>query len=176
MSLEIKEISIEKINPAPYNPRVDLTPSNREYKYIQNSITKFGYVEPIIWNETTGNIVGGHQRFKILKAQGFDKVQVVVVHFDEQTEKACNLALNRAVGQWDDDKLDLLLCEMKSKDYDMSPFGFEEISFDWDSIEELSEDSYQEPDKERITCPCCGFIDESRHFKKTDKPIEESGT
>ena len=111
MSLEIREIEIEKIIPAPYNPRVDLTSNNKEYKYIENSINKFGYVEPIIWNEDTGHIVGGHQRFKILKAQGLKTIQVVVVHFDSQTEKACNLALNRAVGQWDDDKLDLLLCE-----------------------------------------------------------------
>lgn len=174
MSLEIREIEIEKIIPAPYNPRVDLTSNNKEYKYIENSINKFGYVEPIIWNEDTGHIVGGHQRFKILKAQGLKTIQVVVVHFDSQTEKACNLALNRAVGQWDDDKLDLLLCEMKGKDYDMSQFGFEEISFNWDSVDELSEDSYEEPDNPKITCPHCGFRDEKRHFKKAQKPLEEN--
>ena len=170
MSLEIREIAVERISPAPYNPRVDLTPEDREYGYIENSIHRFGYIEPIVWNEETGRIVGGHQRFKILKAQGAETVQVVVVHFDEEKEKACNLALNRAVGKWDDDKLDLLLCEMKGKGYDMEPFGFEEIEFDWDDVKDLSEDTYEEPDNPRTTCPHCGFTDESRHFRKTSKP------
>ena len=26
----------------------------------------FGYVDPVIWNEVTGNIVGGHQRYNCL--------------------------------------------------------------------------------------------------------------
>ncbi|WP_268988045.1 hypothetical protein [Paenibacillus polymyxa] len=25
-----------------------------------------GYIDPIIWNERTGNIVDGHQRYKIM--------------------------------------------------------------------------------------------------------------
>ncbi|MDD2300189.1 MAG: hypothetical protein PHU69_11195 [Fermentimonas sp.] len=33
-------------------------------------MTEFGYVEPIVWNEETGNIVGGHQRYKILLEAG----------------------------------------------------------------------------------------------------------
>ena len=35
---------------------------------------------PIVWNEVGGNIVGGHQRCKVLKAEGATEVDCVVVH------------------------------------------------------------------------------------------------
>ena len=44
---------------------------------------EFGYVEPIVWNKRTGNIVGGHQRYKILIDMGMQEVDCVVVDLDE---------------------------------------------------------------------------------------------
>ena len=45
-------------------------PGDAEYEKLRTSIEEFGYVEPVIWNKRTGNIVGGDQRFKILTEQG----------------------------------------------------------------------------------------------------------
>lgn len=50
---------IEKKNtadllPADYNPRKDLKPGDAEYEKLKRSIEQFGYVEPVIWNQTTG--------------------------------------------------------------------------------------------------------------------------
>ncbi len=69
--MKIEAIKIEKINPAAYNPRIDLKPGNPQYEKLKKSINTFGYVEPLVWNSRTGNLVGGHQRFKILKEIGF---------------------------------------------------------------------------------------------------------
>ena len=66
----IKKIPIGRINPAPYNPRRDLKPDDAQYQHLVRSMEEFGCVEPLIWNPRTGNLVGGHQRFKVLVAQG----------------------------------------------------------------------------------------------------------
>ena len=88
MDINIQTIAIDKLNPAKYNPRVDLQPGDPEYEKLKRSIKEFGYVEPIIWNKRTGNVVGGHQRLKILKSEGHKEVKVSVVDLDDNKEKA----------------------------------------------------------------------------------------
>lgn len=136
VSPDLKYIPVEQMNPAPYNPRVDLSPDSPEYQHIKNSLDSFGYLDPIVWNKRTGNIVSGHQRYKIMVDGGATELMVRVVDFDEDTEKACNLAMNKAVGLWDEEKLNTLLEEMKGTSWDMSDFGF-----DLSELEELDEDS-----------------------------------
>ena len=60
--------------PADYNPRKDLKPGDAEYEKLKRSIEQFGYVEPVIWNKTTGFVVGGHQRLKVLLDMGITEV------------------------------------------------------------------------------------------------------
>jgi ParB-like chromosome segregation protein Spo0J len=78
-----------------------LKPGDPEYEKLLRSVEEFGYVEPIIWNERTGNIVGGHQRFKVLMQLGYTEVQCVVLDIDDAREKALNIALNKIVGEFD---------------------------------------------------------------------------
>ena len=112
--MEIRTIPTEKMNPAKYNPRRPLKPGNPAYEKLRKSIEEFGYVEPIIWNEQTGNIVGGHQRFSILVADGMTEIECSVVNMDPIKEKELNLALNRISGQWDNDSLSDLLQEIQN--------------------------------------------------------------
>ena len=49
---------------------------------------------PIVWNERSGNIVGGHQRFKHLVESGEKDVDVVVVDLDDNEEMSLNIVLN----------------------------------------------------------------------------------
>ena len=84
--MELKMIEIEKLNPAPYNPRKTLTPDEPEYAKLERSILTFGEVEPIVWNERTGNVVGGHQRLNVLKRLGRAKALVSVVDLDSDSE------------------------------------------------------------------------------------------
>ena len=74
--MEIRKVPISLLNAAPYNPRKDLQPGDPEYQKIARSIEKYGCVEPIIWNEKTGNVIGGHQRLKVLAATGAVEVDV----------------------------------------------------------------------------------------------------
>lgn len=128
--MDIRKISIEQINPAPYNPRVDLQPGDPEYEKLKRSIEEFGYVEPLVWNEQTGNLVGGHQRFKILQQQGIQEVEVSVVNKNIDKEKALNIALNKISGRWDDEKLSVLLQELEESQVGIEVTGFEKTEFD----------------------------------------------
>ncbi len=52
-------------------------------------------MEPVIWNKTTGRVVGGHQRLKVLIDLGIAEIDCVVVETDDAKEKALNIALNK---------------------------------------------------------------------------------
>ena len=75
MRFEKRNVNI--LTPADYNPRKDLQPGDKEYEKIKNSISEFGYVDPIIIN-SDDTIIGGHQRLKVLKDLGFTEVDCVV--------------------------------------------------------------------------------------------------
>ncbi|MDP3057908.1 MAG: ParB N-terminal domain-containing protein, partial [bacterium] len=82
--MRIEKIQSGRLNPAVYNPRKDLKPGDKEYEKLKRSIEEFGYVEPIIWNRQTDNVVGGHQRLKILLELGYTEIDCVVIDLDEQ--------------------------------------------------------------------------------------------
>ena len=126
----IEKIKIDKLNPAEYNPRKDLKPGDPEYEKLKQSIQAFGYVEPVLWNKKTGNIIGGHQRYKVLVELGQTEIDCVVVDMDLENEKALNIALNKVSGEWDKDKLMLLISDLQSWDFDVSLTGFDTSELD----------------------------------------------
>lgn len=122
----MKPMPISELKPADYNPRKDLQPGDPEYEKLKRSLTEFGYVEPVIWNSTTGHVVGGHQRLKVLEDLGHNTVHVIVVELDEIREKALNIALNKISGEWDNDKLALLIADLDASDFDAELTGFDD--------------------------------------------------
>ena len=129
--MDIRVIPVAQMKPAKYNPRKDLKPGDPAYEKIRRSLTDFGYVDPIIWNEVTGNIVGGHQRFKVLTAEGATELQCVVVHIEKpEDEKALNIVLNKATGEWEPVALADLLQNLQSANYDLDSTGFDAAEID----------------------------------------------
>ena len=117
--------NIQDLIPAAYNPRKDLQPGDPEYEKLKRSLDEFGYVEPVIWNKRTGNVVGGHQRLKVLQQEGISEIDCVVIDMDTEKEKALNIALNKISGDWDTDKLALLITDLQGSDFDVSLTGFD---------------------------------------------------
>lgn len=126
--MKLQEVELKKLNAAAYNPRITLEPGMEEYEKLKKSIETFGDVEPIVWNKTTSNVVGGHQRLQVLRDLGYKKATVSVVEMDEAAEKRLNLALNKARGDWDGEKLEALLAEMDPDALDVSGFGADEVA------------------------------------------------
>lgn len=111
----IETVPLSSLKPAPYNPRkID----SEAMTALQESLSRFGYVEPLVWNKRSGYVVGGHQRLKALKREKRTAVPVVVVDLDEVAERQLNVALNNhhAAGQFDDEKLSSLLSELRAAD------------------------------------------------------------
>lgn len=143
MRIERKKIS--ELIPAPYNPRKDLKPGDAEYEKLKRSIKELGYVEPIIWNERTGYVVGGHQRLKVLQELGETEIDCVIVDMPEAKEKALNVALNKIGNKWDLDKLNAVFDDLRNTEIDISLTGFDigdiDISFN-DESDEKEENGY----------------------------------
>ena len=123
--MQIDKIPVAKLKAAEYNPRRALKPGDAEYEKLKRSITEFGYVEPVIWNKQTGNVVGGHQRLTVMRDLGITEIDCVVVDLDPMREKALNVALNKIQGEWDKDKLAALLTEFDGSEFDVTLTGFD---------------------------------------------------
>ena len=130
---EIRFMPIDRLVPAPYNPRKILTPEDKPWRKLRKSIEEFGLVEPLIWNETTGHVVGGHMRLSILKHLNWTEAPVCVAHLSEAREKALNVILNNgdAQSRYDADKLQALLTELEGEP------EFELTGFDRSHLDDL---------------------------------------
>ena len=141
----IEKKNTAELLPADYNPRKDLKPGDPEYEKLKRSIEQFGYVEPVIWNKVTGRVVGGHQRLKVLIDMGIAEVECVVVEMDADKEKALNIALNKISGEWDKDKLALVIADLQGADFDVSLTGFDPAELD-DLFKESINDGIHDDD------------------------------
>lgn len=139
-----------------YVPLDDLTPADRNAKghapeVIAASIGRFGYMEPVILDERTGQLVAGHGRREDLIARrdaGEDAPDGVRVRAgawlvpvvrgwsstDDAEAMAAGIALNRTVeaGGWDRDELASMLSDLAD-----APAGFEGVGFDQSYLDDL---------------------------------------
>ena len=151
--MQIQKAKISDLISPDWNPR-QIT--KEELEKLETSLNEFGYIEPIIVNDVNNHIVGGNQRCKALKQLGYSEVDVVYVHIEDiNKEKACNVALNKISGDWDEDKLQVVLEEIELSPIDVSLTGFDEIELKEFKVEEtenhnneqtheITEDNYQE--------------------------------
>lgn len=133
--MQIKKAPVKDLVSPEWNPR-QIT--NEELEKLKTSLEEFGYIEPIIVNDVNNHVVGGNQRLRALIALGYDEVDCVYVHIEDiNKEKACNVALNKISGDWDEDKLRVVLEDIELSPIDIKLTGFDEL--------ELTELEVKEP-------------------------------
>jgi len=143
-------MKIEDLKSAGYNPR---TISKKALAGLEKSIERFGLVQPIVWNQKTKTVVGGHQRIKALEARGETMVEVLVVSLSKKEEKALNVTLNSQAitGEFTKD-IDALLDELKADVPDIhDDLLLEELRVG--KLAEIEEDDIPAPPKKAITKP-----------------------
>lgn len=147
MAKRLSELKANKKNPRTITPE--------KLDQLKKALAKFGDLSGIIYNRTTKQIVGGHQRVKIfgnssepikyekvykkptktgtiaegyvrIKGERFGYREVV---WNKTTELAANLAANRNAGEWDDRLVSEMLKELDESKFDLSftMFGDEEL-------------------------------------------------
>lgn len=128
--METKIVKMSEIKPAPYNPRVELTAKDQEYKALDASIEEHGLVLPLIVNLRDNCLIGGHQRLSVLLAEGETETNAVVVDMDEAQAKALCIALNKLDGDWDYGKLAELLQDLIEEQENLASTGFTQKDID----------------------------------------------
>lgn len=123
LDVEIRTIGVDEIIPGK-NPRVDLKPGDAAYDALEKSVERWSMVQPLVWNQQTGHLVGGNQRLKVLVAKGATEVTVSVVDMTEDEEVALGIALNKIEGDWDKQKLFEALNDLP---FDLSITGFDAV-------------------------------------------------
>lgn len=143
--MKIEHVTPEKLVPADYNPRMI---TDKALDSICRSIVEFGIVDPLVVRREDNLIIGGHQRFKAIlrllagqyvvkgKAVPFElpngKIPVVYIEgLNEEKTKLLNLALNKATGEWDHERVAGLFEDMRSINIDeltLSGFSPAEIT------------------------------------------------
>lgn len=140
--MSFDKIKITDIIPAPYNPR---TITDKEMEKLENSLSTFGLVDPIVINLKNNHIIGGHQRFDALlnnaikndKLEELNLIRLGDIGWvftdtdlkieSREHEKALNIALNKINGEWDTSKLTELFNELSLTDFDLELTGFTNI-------------------------------------------------
>ena len=127
--LEVRILPVSLLTPAPYNPRKAVSAKSPAYRKLRASLEGFGLVEPLVWNETTGHVVGGHLRLRILRDLGVAEVPVSVVRLTPAREMALNVVLNNqeAQGRYDPAKLADLLEELADL-HELDGTGFDDAT------------------------------------------------
>lgn len=149
MKIVIREIS--DLNQAEYNPR---KMSSREDKDLEESLRKFGFVDPAIINKHPDRmdvVIGGHQRLRKWKQMGHNDAPTVEQKLVLEDEKELNIRLNKNNGQFDEE----LLIE-HFEESELLEWGFtgKEVEF----MDPQEKDERVAP-KINVThtCPKCGF-------------------
>ena len=129
--MRIQKMKLSELNPAKYNPRKALKQGDPEYEKLKRSLEQFGYVELIVVNIANENtVISGHQRLNVLKDMGVDEEDCILVELNVDKEKALNIAMNKINGDWDKEKLALLITDLQGEDFDIALTGFDQAEVD----------------------------------------------
>lgn len=125
---EVLMVNVTALNPAKYNPRKI---GKKNLERLRKSMETLDYFEPIIVNKDM-TVISGHQRLKVLIADGYQLAEVIQVDVDKVTEKKMNLAANSPglQGEWDKDKLALLFGDLELSDTQLDTLGFSKSEVD----------------------------------------------
>lgn len=104
---DICDVRMSDLKPAPYNPREI---SEEALAGLRQSLERFGMVDLLVVNRRNMRIISGHQRYKILQAEGIETVTAIMVDVDEISEMAMNVTLNsqEITGSWSEALIPLL--------------------------------------------------------------------
>lgn len=164
-------VPLEKVKQWPRNPK------DHDTEAIEESVERFGFIQPLVMDEKTGRLVAGHGRLEVLarmkkvgmkpptrvKVKGTDWLVPVLrgVRFrNEKEAQAYVIADNRTVelGGWDEQVLVELLGELKDDEHGLKGVGYDEDDMEslmafismvdkQDDSKMKALDDFEEPDK-----------------------------
>lgn len=156
---KIVKLKSKELKPHPKNPRRITTD---EAAHLKNSLSKFGLIDKPIVN-TDNVIIGGHQRFRLLKKSGYKEIECWVPDrlLEEKEVEELMIRLNKNSGKFD---FDMLANQFEGLDLLDWGFSGEELfgmggedSDKKTKTKKEKEVSEEEPEAKKKECPSCGF-------------------
>lgn len=164
---------LDTLSPLENNPRyIKKDDFERLCASVQNNSELFE-AQPIILSNRTGKnvIIAGNQRYRAAIEVGLKEVPTILLEgLTEAKEKEIIIRSNVTNGKWD---YDILASGVWGELEELTDWGVEcnFLSEDLlrdplEDVEELSDKTYEAPDKEYLECPFCHKVDTKTHFKK----------
>jgi ParB-like chromosome segregation protein Spo0J len=160
--------TLDDLAPAPYNPR---RISAEAATGLGVSMSRFGDLSGIVWNEQTGHLVAGHQRLAELRKMGatFDdgavvanglRFQVRVVSLTLEEEQAANLAANNPAiaGEFTDDVAGILAAVQEADAALYEALRLGELEPELVVPVDLTAPVLNQDEGDKTKCPKCGFV------------------
>jgi DNA modification methylase len=158
-ALAVETWPVARLAPYARNAR---THSDEQVAQIAASIAEFGFVNPVLVDET-GEIIAGHGRIMAAKTLGLEAAPVIVLaHLTGAQKIAFRIADNRIAENagWDEGLLAAEFASLRDLSFDLDLTGFDAgeiermLSGDEEDAEGLTdEDAVPEPEDEPVTKP-----------------------
>lgn len=131
--MQIVQKRVDELIPYAMNPRCN----DESVDAVASSISEFGFNVPLVIDKNNV-LITGHTRLKAAKKLGLDTVPCIMADTLTPAQvKAYRLADNKVseLSSWNTELLESELAQLNDLQFDMTPFGFDELS------DELSDDS-----------------------------------
>ena len=159
--MKIEKIKIEEIKLYENNAKIH---PEWQVEQIKNSITEFGFNDPIAIDKNNV-IIEGHGRYLALKELAYTEVEIIKLdHLSENQKNAYILAHNKLTlnTAFDTDILKYELNKLRTEDFDLRLTGFENyeieelLSEDEADMSDFFTNENKEANAKLKTCPHCG--------------------
>jgi DNA modification methylase len=159
MQVTYKRVPIDSLFEDPANARKH---GERNLETISNSLRCFGQVESLVVQKSTGKVIGGNGRLRVMKDLGWDEVDIAEVDITDVQSVSLGIALNRTaeLAEWDDEILAATLNGLALEEGLLEAAGYDEeelaamlAEIDDAAADEVTEDEVPEPPADPITKP-----------------------
>jgi hypothetical protein len=122
--MNVRKAKLSELHADPKNPRAH---NERNLSTIAESLKRFGQVEPLVVQKSTGRVIGGNGRLEVMKNDGAEEVEIVEVDVSDTDAKQLGLMLNRTaeLASWDEDNLSAVIGELRLEDVNFEALGWD---------------------------------------------------
>lgn len=173
IKVEQLEVNTGQLEGLPTNPRII---KDHRFEALKKSISDapemLGLRELLVYPLDNGNyiVIGGNMRLEACRALGYTELPCKVIDKEVPIAKLREYTIkdNIAFGETDWDLLANEWDQAELSDWGMTGFDFGQGLIDFDRVEEINEDNYEQPKTKILECPVCHNRDYAIHFKSVD--------